>query len=34
MNVGGGVVEGRDSVDGALHRVPLHRITSIALVEG
>jgi hypothetical protein len=32
-NVGGGVVEGRDSVDGGLHRVPLHRITSIALVE-
>ena len=32
-SVGGGVVEGRDSVDGGLHRVPLHRITSIALVE-
>ena len=31
-SVGGGVVEGRDSVDGGLHRVPLHRITSIALV--
>jgi hypothetical protein len=34
LSVGGGVVEGRDGVDGALHRVPLHRITSIALVEG
>ncbi|HEX8518823.1 MAG TPA: helicase-associated domain-containing protein [Pseudonocardia sp.] len=32
-SVGGGVVEGRDSVDGDLRRVPLHRITSIALVE-
>jgi hypothetical protein len=32
-SVGGGVVEGRDGVDGALHRVPLHRITSIAVVE-
>ena len=32
-SVGGGVVEGRDSVDGGLRRVPLHRITSIALVE-
>ena len=32
-SVGGGVVEGRDSVGGGLHRVPLHRITSIALVE-
>jgi hypothetical protein len=31
--VGGGVVEGRDTADGGLHRVPLHRITSIALVE-
>ena len=31
-SVGGGVVEGRDSVDGGLRRVPLHRITSIALV--
>ena len=31
--VGGGVVEGRDAVDGDVHRVPLHRITSIALVE-
>ncbi|MCX6467172.1 MAG: helicase-associated domain-containing protein [Pseudonocardiales bacterium] len=31
--VGGGVVEGRDAADGGLHRVPLHRITSIALVE-
>jgi hypothetical protein len=34
LSVGGGVVEGRDGVDGALRRVPLHRITSIALVEG
>jgi Helicase conserved C-terminal domain len=33
MNVGGGVVEGRDTVDGAVHRVPLHRITTIALVD-
>lgn len=33
LNVGGGVVEGRDRTDGGLHRVPLHRITSIALVE-
>jgi hypothetical protein len=33
LSVGGGVVEGRDAVDGALHRVPLHRITSIAVVE-
>ncbi|WP_343946530.1 helicase-associated domain-containing protein, partial [Pseudonocardia zijingensis] len=32
-SVGGGVVEGLDAVDGAPHRVPLHRITSIALVE-
>ena len=32
LSVGGGVVEGRDRVDGGLHRVPLHRITSIALV--
>ena len=32
-SVGGGVVEGRDSVDGGLRRVPLHRITSIALVD-
>jgi hypothetical protein len=32
-SVGGGVVEGRDSVDGGLYRVPLHRITSIALVD-
>ncbi len=32
-SVGGGVVEGRDSVHGGLQRVPLHRITSIALVE-
>lgn len=33
LSVGGGVVEGRDSVDGGLHRVPLHRITSLALVD-
>jgi hypothetical protein len=33
VSVGGGVVEGRDGVHGGLHRVPLHRITSIALVE-
>jgi hypothetical protein len=33
-SVGGGVVEGRDGSDGALHRVPLHRITRIALVQG
>jgi hypothetical protein len=32
-SVGGGVVEGRDASDGALHRVPLHRITSIAMVQ-
>jgi hypothetical protein len=32
-SVGGGVVEGRDAGDGAVHRVPLHRITSIALVQ-
>jgi hypothetical protein len=32
-SVGAGVVEGRDAVDGDVHRVPLHRITSIALVE-
>lgn len=32
VTVGGGVVEGRDAADGAIHRVPLHRITSIALV--
>jgi Helicase conserved C-terminal domain len=32
VSVGGGVVEGRDAVDGAVHRVPLHRITSIAVV--
>jgi hypothetical protein len=33
VSVGGGVVEGRDALDGAVHRVPLHRITSIAMVE-
>ncbi|AEA27856.1 hypothetical protein Psed_5729 [Pseudonocardia dioxanivorans CB1190] len=32
-SAGGGVVEGRDVVDGAVRRIPLHRITSIALVE-
>jgi hypothetical protein len=32
-SVGAGVVEGRDTVSGDVHRVPLHRITSIALVE-
>jgi hypothetical protein len=33
LSVGGGVVEGRDTMNGGLHRVPLHRITSIALIE-
>ncbi len=33
VNVGGGVVEGRDAVDGIAVRVPLHRITSIAPVD-
>ncbi|MFC4943424.1 helicase-associated domain-containing protein [Pseudonocardia sp. GCM10023141] len=33
LSIGAGVVEGRDTVDGALHRVPLHRITSLALVD-
>jgi hypothetical protein len=33
VNVGGGVVEGRDAVDGVPVRVPLHRITTIAEVE-
>ncbi len=32
-SVGGGVVEGRDTVHGGVHRVPLHRITSISLVD-
>lgn len=32
LEIGGGIVEGRDGVDGGLHRVPLHRITSIAVV--
>lgn len=32
VSVGGGVVEGRDAVDGELHRLPLHRITKIAMV--
>jgi len=31
--VGGGVVEGLDAADGGRYRVPLHRITSIALVQ-
>ncbi|MGQ0576586.1 MAG: helicase-associated domain-containing protein [Pseudonocardia sp.] len=34
LQIGGGVVEGRDGVDGGVHRVPLHRITSIAPVSG
>jgi hypothetical protein len=33
IRVGAGVVEGRDAVDGVAHRVPLHRITSIAAVD-
>jgi predicted DNA-binding transcriptional regulator YafY len=33
QSVGAGVVEGRDTASGDVHRVPLHRITSIALVE-
>ncbi|MEJ3656873.1 helicase-associated domain-containing protein [Actinomycetes bacterium KLBMP 9759] len=33
VRVGGGLVEGHDSLDGELHQVQLHRITSIALVE-
>jgi hypothetical protein len=33
VTVGGGVVEGRDAVDGGILRVPLHRITSIAEVQ-
>ncbi|HWM58223.1 MAG TPA: helicase-associated domain-containing protein [Pseudonocardia sp.] len=33
VSVGGGVVEGRDAVDGVPVRVPLHRITTIAEVE-
>lgn len=32
-SVGGGVVEGRDRVHGGVRRVPLHRITSISLVD-
>jgi hypothetical protein len=32
-SVGGGVVEGRDTVEGGVHRVPLHRITTIAFVD-
>jgi hypothetical protein len=32
--VGGGVVEGRDAVDGEVYRLPLHRITRIAVVDG
>ncbi|GEL20489.1 helicase-associated domain-containing protein [Pseudonocardia asaccharolytica] len=31
--VGGGMVEGRDVVDGAMYRLPLHRITSIAVLD-
>ncbi len=33
-SIGGGVVEGRDALDGELRRIQLHRITSIAVVEG
>ncbi|MEQ3551869.1 helicase-associated domain-containing protein [Pseudonocardia nematodicida] len=33
-SVGGGVVEGRDALDGELRRIQLHRITSIAPVSG
>jgi len=33
LTVGGGIVEGRDAVDGETYRLPLHRITRIALVE-
>ena len=33
VSVGGGVVEGRGN-DGAVHRLPLSHITSIALVDG
>jgi hypothetical protein len=32
-SVGGGVVEGRDALDGELRRIQLHRITSIAVVD-
>jgi hypothetical protein len=31
--IGAGVVEGTDAVSGEIHRLPLHRITSIALVD-
>jgi XPB/Ssl2-like helicase family protein len=34
FRVGGGVLEGRDVTHGEIHRFPLHRITSAALVEG
>ncbi len=34
MTIGGGVVEGRDALDGLIRRVPLHRITSVAVVAG
>ncbi|GAA4540809.1 helicase-associated domain-containing protein [Pseudonocardia xishanensis] len=34
VTVGGGIVEGRDAVDGETYRLPLHRITRIALVDG
>jgi hypothetical protein len=33
VTVGGGIVEGRDAVDGEVYRLPLHRITRIAVVE-
>ncbi|MCE0761556.1 helicase-associated domain-containing protein [Pseudonocardia kujensis] len=33
LTVGGGIVEGRDAVDGEVYRLPLHRITRIALIE-
>jgi hypothetical protein len=33
LTVGGGIVEGRDAVDGVIYRLPLHRITRIALIE-
>ncbi|RZS41017.1 XPB/Ssl2-like helicase family protein [Herbihabitans rhizosphaerae] len=33
IRVGGGILEGRDSETDEIHRFPLHRITSAALVE-
>ena len=33
VSIGGGVVEGRDALDGELRRMPLHRITWIAVVD-